>query len=150
MGLLRHQWHRAVTRPAKRKLRRKVRQAARRMGVTCSSCKKRYSNPLTHTCTVKTDFRQRKRAAAREAKRRTAAGKRKAATARRRARRKRMTAERRAREKARKAAARMATPRPARRGDSHEPGTCGNRDCPRYGCKSYWQGMDDCPLPHEG
>ncbi len=21
-------------------------------------------------------------------------------------------------------------------------------DCPRYGCKSYWQGMADCPGPH--
>ena len=35
-------------------------------------------------------------------------------------------------------------------GATLEPGTCGNRDCPKYGCKAYWQGMADCLGPHEG
>src|SRR5579872_854720 len=126
----------------------------------CSSCGK--PRGLRHTCTVRTDFAKRKAAAARQverdaaaAKKRAAASKRrdakKAAAARRNARRKQAAAERKARDKARKVAARTARTRPARpRGDSHEPGTCGDRDCPKYGCKSYWAGMEDCPLPHNG
>ncbi|HLK73843.1 MAG TPA: hypothetical protein VKU77_09380 [Streptosporangiaceae bacterium] len=117
---------------------------------------------IVHTCAPKSDFKARKRKAAmaeRQRKQKAArarrAGKRrearKAATARRNARRKQAAAERRARDKARKAAAKAAKTRPARpRGDSHEPGTCGDRDCPKYGCKAYWAGMEDCPLPHNG
>jgi hypothetical protein len=110
----------------------------------CSYCGK--SRGLMHTCGNRGDFRKRKRQAAAAERSR----KRRAARERQAARRKQAAAERRARDRARKQAAK-GRPRPSRpRGDSHEPGTCGNRDCPKYGCKSYWQGMADCPGPHEG
>ena len=115
----------------------------------CGTCGKRYANPLTHTCSSpRGDFKARRRRAATVERRR----KRKAAAERRKARRKQAAADRRARERARKAAAKKArSPRPrARSGDAHEPGTCGNRDCPKYGCKAYWAGMDDCPGGHGG
>jgi hypothetical protein len=56
-----------------------------------------------------------------------------------------VAADRRARDRERKRAAKAkAKTRPARpKGDSHEPGACGNRDCPKYGCKAYWQGVED-------
>jgi hypothetical protein len=102
---------------------------------------------LRHTCRQRSDFKARKRKAATADRRR----KRKAAAAARAARRKQAAADRRTRDRARKTAARGRTGKPrARSGDSHEPGTCGNRDCPRYGCKTYWAGMADCPGPHEG
>jgi hypothetical protein len=94
-------------------------------------------NPLTHTCRTRTDYKSRRR-------KKAAADKR----ARRQARKKRAAAERRARDKARRAAARKKTRSPRPRGDSHEPGTCGDKDCPRYGCVAYWHGMADCPGPH--
>lgn len=101
---------------------------------------------LRHTCRQRSDFKARKRKAAADQRRR----KRKAVAVARADRRKRAAAERRARDRARKQAAKS-KPGPARpRGDSHEPGTCGNRDCPKYGCKAYWQGMADCLGPHEG
>lgn len=110
----------------------------------CPHCRK--PRGVAHTCGNSRDFRKRKRQAATAERRR----KRKAATAKRTARRKQAQADRRARDKARKAA-KAGKPRQSRpRGDSHEPGTCGDRDCPKYGCKSYWAGMDDCPLPHNG
>ena len=114
----------------------------------CPVCRK--PRGISHTCAPRSDFRKRRRAAAR--KRATDEGrrKRKAVRDRRAARRKQAAADRRARERARKQAARPRT-RPTRpRGDSHEPGTCGDRDCPRYGCKAYFQGMADCPGPHDG
>ena len=101
---------------------------------------------LRHTCRIRSDFKARKRKAATEDRRR----KKKAAAAARAVRRKQAAADRRARDRARKQAAKN-KPRPPRpKGDSHEPGTCGNRDCPKYGCKAYWQGMADCLGPHEG
>jgi hypothetical protein len=111
---------------------------------TCGTCGA--PRGLRHTCRQRTDFKARKRQAATAEKRR----KRKAATAARAARRKEAAAARRARDRARKSAAKRRPARPRPRGDSHEPGTCGNRDCPRYGCKAYWAGMDNCPGPHEG
>jgi hypothetical protein len=108
----------------------------------CSTCHK--TRGLAHTCAPRSDFKARKRKAATAERRR----KKKAATARRAARRKQAAAERRAREKARKKTAPKSRPRP--RGDGHEPGACGDRDCPRYGCKAYFQGVEDCPLPHDG
>ena len=108
-----------------------VRQAARRRAASC---------------TPKSDFKARKRQAAADEKRR----KRKAVRERKAARRRHAAAERRAREKARRRAAK-GKPRSSRpRGESHEPGTCGDRDCQRYGCKAYWRGVDDCPRLHEG
>ena len=110
----------------------------------CGTCGQQ-RGPL-HTCTQRTDFKARRRKAATAERRR----KRQAARERQAARRRQAAAERRARDKARKSAART-RPRSSRpRGESHEPGTCGNRDCQKYGCKAYWQGMGDCPGPHEG
>jgi hypothetical protein len=122
--------------------RRKTRTKLQpRITVTCTTCGK--VRGIAHTCGNAGDFKARRRKHATAERRR----KRKAATARRAARRRQAAAERRAREKARKPAARVRQSRP--RGDSHEPGTCGDGpECPRYGCKSYWQGMADCPGPH--
>jgi hypothetical protein len=110
----------------------------------CGSCHQ--PRGLRHSCGNRGDFRKRKRQAATAERRH----KRKAAAVRRAARRKEAAVARRARERARKEAAKT-RPRASRlRGESHEPGTCGNRDCPKYGCRAYWQGMDNCPGPHEG
>ena len=119
--------------------RRRRRRDSLRNPVTweCSRC--RQPRGLNHTCGNRGDFRKRKRDAATAERRR----KRKAAAARRAARRKQAAADRRARARARKQAAK-GRPRATRpRGESHEPGSCGNRDCPKYGCKAYWQGVED-------
>lgn len=101
---------------------------------------------LRHTCRARSDFRARRRKAAAEERRR----RRKAVRQRQAARRRQAAADRRARDRARKKAARS-RPRTSRpRGESHEPGTCGNRECQKYGCRAYWQGMDDCPRLHAG
>ena len=126
--------------------KRRRRRTTLRNPVTweCGTCKQ--PRGLRHTCRQRSDFKARKRKAATEDRRR----KKKAAAAARAARRKQAAADRRARDRARKQAAKK-KPRPPRpKGDSHEPGTCGNRDCPKYGCKAYWQGMADCLGPHEG
>jgi len=126
--------------------KRRRRRTTLRNPVTweCGTCGK--PRGLRHTCRQRTDFRARRRKQAAGERRR----KRKAAAARRAARRRQAAADRRARDRARKQAAK-GKPRPPRpRGESHEPGTCGNRECPRYGCKAYWQGMADCLGPHEG
>jgi hypothetical protein len=110
----------------------------------CGTCHK--PRGMRHTCSQRSDFKARKRKAA-TAERRT---RKRAAAAARAARRKQAAADRRARARARKKAAKS-RPRTSRpRGDGHEPGTCGDRECPKYGCKQYWRGMDDCPIPHEG
>jgi hypothetical protein len=123
----------------------------------CGNCHK--PRGLIHTCVTKTDFKKRKRAAARkaataarrrqrEAARARQAARRKATRERQAARRRQAAAERRARARTRRQTAAAGT-RPSRpRGGSHEPGTCGDRDCPKYGCKAYFQGMADCPGPH--
>lgn len=88
----------------------------------CGTCHKQRG--LVHACRPRSDFRKRRRQQA--------------------------AAERRARDRARKASARS-RPRQGRpRGDGHEPGTCGNRDCERYGCQAYFAGVENCPLPHGG
>ena len=110
----------------------------------CGTCGK--PRGVRHTCQQRSDFKARRRKQATEERRR----KRKAVAARRAARRKQAAADRRARDRARKQAAKGKPRAPRPRGESHEPGTCGNRDCPRYGCKAYWQGMADCLGPHEG
>ncbi len=109
----------------------------------CPHCHK--NRGLRHSCGNRGDFRARKRKHATAERRR----KRKAAAAKRAARRKQAAAERRARERARKRNAK-GRPRPRPRGESHEPGTCGDKDCPKFGCRAYWAGMADCPGPHEG
>lgn len=114
----------------------------------CSRCHK--TRGLRHTCVIRTDFKQRKRAAVRRRATAERQRKRKVVAARRAERRKRAAAERRAREKARRSAAKR-RPRPSRpRGDAHEPGSCGDMDCPRYGCKAFFEGMFMCPRPHGG
>jgi hypothetical protein len=132
-----------VCSPGKRKRRRtSVRNP---VGWECSRCGK--PRGLSHTCGNRGDFAKRKRKAATEERRR----KRRAQAAKRAARRKQVAADRRARERARKAAARRRPARPrAKSGDAHEPGACGDRECPKYGCKAYWAGMENCPIPHEG
>jgi hypothetical protein len=110
----------------------------------CPSCGRKRG--VLHNCAPGSDFRKRRRDAATAERRR----KRKAARERQAARRKQAAADRRARDRARKAAVK-GRPRTSRsRGESHEPGTCGDRDCQRYGCKAYWRGVDDCPRLHEG
>jgi hypothetical protein len=110
----------------------------------CGRCGK--PRGLRHTCQVQSDFKARKRKAAADEKRR----KKKAAAAARADRRRRAAAERRERARAQKQAAKGKPRAPRPRGESHEPGTCGNRECPSYRCRIYWRGMDDCPIPHEG
>jgi hypothetical protein len=129
--------------------RRKRRRSSLQRPVTweCGSCHK--PRGLVHTCAPKSDFKARKRSAATRKRRAAEKARTKATAERRRARRQQAAAERRARARERKRQAR-GTPRPRPRGESHEPGTCGNRDCPKFGCKSYWQGMADCPGPHDG
>lgn len=105
--------------------------------VTCSTCDR--VRGFRHTCAPKSDFkgRRRKQETARKRAKRTA-------------RRKQAAADRRAPDKVRKAVkgTRSRPPRP--RAESHEPGTCGDRECPKFGCKAYWAGMADCPGPHDG
>jgi hypothetical protein len=110
----------------------------------CGTCGK--SRGVRHACSQRSDFKARKRKAAADERRR----KRKAARERQAGRRRQAAADRRARDRKRKQEAKAKAKQPRRRGESHEPGTCGNRECPKYGCKAYWRGMDDCPLPHEG
>ena len=130
--------------------RRRVRPHRVQAPVTweCPTCRK--PRGLRHTCTVRTDFKKRRRAAARKRATDERRRKRKAVRERQAARRKQAAADRRARARARKQAATTRTRPPRTRGDSHEPGTCGDRECPRFGCKAYWEGMEDCPLPHNG
>jgi hypothetical protein len=132
---------------------------------TCPACGKPRGNPLTHTCTVSTDFKARKRSAERKAatarKRAAAADKRKRGSERRKAQaaaRRAKEAERRklaiARVKAREAAKRKAAverakaqatakataPRQAR--PAHDYRTCTDDTCRRYACvawKDAWQ-----------
>ncbi len=130
-----------VCNPGRRKRRRSTLQ--RPVTWECGSCRK--PRGLAHTCAPKSDFKARKRKAATRKRQADRKQRRQAVAERRRARRRQAAAERRAR--ARKPAPKR-SPRP--RGESHEPGTCGDRDCPKFGCKSYWQGMADCPGPHDG
>lgn len=107
----------------------------------CSTCHKRRG--LRHTCSTGTDFKARKRKAATAERR----AKRKRARQRQAERRRRAAAERRVRDRAPRPSSRKARPRP---GNSHEAGACGDRECPKYTCRAYFKGMDDCPGPHEG
>jgi hypothetical protein len=137
----------------------------------CPSCGKQRSNPFTHTCTVRTDFKARQRQAERQvaaaskrgkakeardrkharetARRKAAAERRRQAAARKRAQaaeRRRVAAEKR---KAASAAKRKPAARPAR--PTHDYRTCTDGTCHRYACvawKEAWQegrtsGLDD-------
>lgn len=123
---------------------RKVRRHKAQSPVTwqCGTCGKT-RGPL-HTCRQRSDWKARRRQQATAERRR----KRQAVRARQAARRRQAAAERRARERARRQATRRRTGPPRPRREGHEPGTCGNRDCDRYGCQAYFTGMENCPLPH--
>jgi hypothetical protein len=127
--------------------RRRKRRTRPQSPVTweCGTCHK--SRGLRHTCSQRSDFKARRRQQATAERQR----KRREVRARQAARRRQAAAERRARERLRRKAANKRKRRPPRpQGDRHEPGTCGDRDCPRFGCQAYWQGVEDCPLPHGG
>lgn len=145
MGVIKRTIRRKIRTPVKRQ----IRQQARRAAVTCGTCGKRYANPLTHTCTVKTDFKKRAAAdkrrqaaeARRQRKRETAARRREAAKARRKA-----AADR------RRAAAAARRKTPAKRTGpakpAHDYRTCRDPECRRHACVAYREGMADCPLEH--
>jgi hypothetical protein len=124
----------------RRKARRYFRQHVRRVAVTCGTCGKRYTNPLTHTCTVRTDWKRRvdaaKRRRAAEEKRRKARERRDAA----RARRREAAARRRAAAAAkRKGAAKpKAPPRPA--APQHRYQACKDEYCEKFPCRVYREG----------
>lgn len=126
--------------------RRKRRRTTLRNPVAWECPKCHGPRGVRHTCSRPGDFKARRRKAAADERRR----RRKATRDRQAARRKQVAADRRARDRARKKAAkgRPRAPRPG--GESHEPGTCGDRECLKYGCKAYWAGMENCPGPHEG
>jgi hypothetical protein len=110
---------------------------------TCSRCGKRRG--VAHTCVIRTDFKARRRKQAAAERRR----KRQVAAAKRKLRRQLTAADRKARDRARKHSAKRRTSAPPRpRGGTHEPGTCGDQDCPKYGCQAYFEGMTDCPREH--
>jgi hypothetical protein len=120
---------------AKTRAKRAVKHAAT---VKCGTCGKRYRNPLTHTCTVKSDFAKRKRAAERQRKRDQAKARRAAAAGRRKA----AAADRRAKARGRTA------PRP--RAPQHDYRTCRDEDCRRTACLAFQEGIEACPLEHSG
>ena len=131
-----------VCSPGRRKRRRTT--LANPVTWECRACHQ--PRGLSHTCAPRSDFKARRRKAAADERRR----KRKAVRDRRTARRKQAAAERRARDRARKQAAKARVRSPRPRGDSHEPGACGDPQCPKYGCKAYWEGMRNCLRPHKG
>lgn len=149
MGLIK----RVIRDKIRKPLKRAARQQARRVSAECPACRKRYTNPLTHTCKVKTDYGTRKRAAERAAerdrerqrKREAAARRREAARARRKAaadRRKAAAAERR-----REAREKRSAPRPSR--PQHDYRRCQDDDCRRYACVGYKAGYADAEADAE-
>jgi hypothetical protein len=135
MGLIKRTIRRKAVTPAKRAARTQARQAS----VKCGTCGKRYTNPLTHTCAPKSDFRGRKRDAGRQRKREAARARRKAAADRRRA----AAAERRRKAKVKRSGPRRSSGRPA-----HDYHACSDGDCTRTACKAYVEGIGDCPRDH--
>lgn len=107
-----------------------------RVRFACSRCGRENRNPFTHTCAIRTDFKKRRRRAERQAK---------AAAARERRRRRKAEAAKRrkaaARERRAKARAAAKARRP--RASPHNPRTCSDDECTRYGCVKYREGFDD-------
>jgi len=103
----------------------------------CGNCRK--ARGLVHTCVTKTDFRKRKRAAARKRATAERRRRRQLAAAKRKLRRQLAAADRRARDKARKKTA-PRSPRP--RPPAHDYHTCGDGDCTKYGCEAFREGID--------
>lgn len=113
--------------------------------VRCRHCGQPAPNPITHTCTVRTDWKKRQAAQ----KRRAAAEKRKQ-TRRNAAARKRARAKERRRvaaEKRKQAAAAAAARRKARQrqrshdGTRHDYETCADSNCPNFRCRIYKEGV---------
>lgn len=143
------------------------------LSFTCPSCGKATANPLTHTCSVPSDFKRRKAAEKRRRQAEERKRRRKAAAARKRARareRKRQAAERRKAAAAEAAAARRRRARSQTHDrDRHEYADCADPYCGRTLCrvyreggeavrpeaesdgyaKGYSDGMNACPLRHQ-
>jgi histone H1/5 len=156
----------------KPKTKTRIKRAARHAtSHECPACHKRYTNPLTHVCTVKTDYKKRvaaeKRRQATEARRKAAAEKRRRARERKAATRARQREAARVRRKAaadrRKAAAAARRKGPARTRSrpaqpKHDFRTCRDGECERYACVAYKEGYEDgypdgmlaCPREHTG
>lgn len=100
----------------------------------CGRCRKKISNPFTHTCSIRSDFAKRKRKADRQAKAKVRRDKRKQRADD--ARAKRKTADRQ-----RKAATAARRRKP--RASPHNPRTCRDEDCQRYPCRLYEEGYAD-------
>jgi hypothetical protein len=113
---------------------------------TCGTCGKSHGNPLTHQCTMSSDFRRRKATQKRREKAEERRRKRKAATARRRAKakarreeaaRRRKQAAKEARDQAKRAS------RPASHDRTrHDYQACADLDCSRHPCRVYREGKD--------
>jgi len=128
MGLIKRTVRKKVTRPARKR-------AERATSRECPHCHKRYTNPLTHVCTVETDFAKRKRADGRARKREEARARKKAAAERRRA----AAAERRKKAAAKRSGARR---RPSAR-PAHDYRLCRDGDCKSHACAAYKTGYED-------
>lgn len=137
-------WHHVC---ARRKTRRD--RIAPRVNVTrkCPSCGKQALNPLTHTCTVQSDWKKRKAAQKRAERTAERQRRRRAAAARKRARareRKRVAAAKRKQLRAEAAAAAKARQR-ARSHDRqrHDYASCRDPHCDKYACRIYREGIDE-------
>lgn len=117
-----------------------------RLSFTCPSCGKATGNLLTHTCSARSDFRQRKAAQARAVKSEARRRKRKAGAARKRARlreRKRAAAEKRRRLRAEAASARARSARSQTHDKNrHEYAVCRDEGCGRSACRIYREGAE--------
>lgn len=105
-------------------------------GFTCGTCKKKVANPFTHTCTVRSDWARRRKAAERAEKAR-----------RRRERRRKVKADATRRRKAAAAERRHSAPAARRasrpRASPHNPRNCKEDGCQRYPCRLYAEGYAD-------
>lgn len=121
---------------------------------TCAGCGEEYTNPITHTCVIKTDYKKRLAAAKRKAKTAARAEKKRQRKQTAAARRKDAARRRKAAAKARKTAARTAPPTPRARHDYRLCYLRRDDECTLWVCRVYREGIqhgiDTCPRPHEG
>lgn len=125
-----------------------LKRAIRRGLITCRSCGKRHSNPLTHVCAGGGGFDRKRATAERRAK--TAARRQRETEARRRRRAREEEARRARRDRDREAArARRAksgtkagAPASRAKRQAHEYRTCRDRDCARQACEAYRDGIE--------
>lgn len=112
-------------------------------GFRCSTCRRKVTNPFTHTCTVRSDFAKGKRQADRQRK---AAEKRRKAAEAREGRRKRAAeaaSRRKAAAKKRQAETKARSKTRGQRASPHNPRNCNEAECTRYPCRLYADGYDD-------